>query len=72
MKYGRYVIDNVLLATGLDATARLSRLHTAGLTFLSVVVISNRNNTGRHAAQLPARAEGAADLPLDPQGRGDH
>ena len=37
----RYLIDNVLLATGLDAAARLRRLNIAGATFLGVIIISN-------------------------------
>jgi len=37
----RYIVDRVLLNTELDAAARLSRLHTAGALFLSVVVVSN-------------------------------
>ncbi|HEX6589139.1 MAG TPA: ABC transporter ATP-binding protein [Longimicrobiales bacterium] len=37
----RYIIDNVLLVTGLDADTRLSRLHLAGGTFLGVILITN-------------------------------
>jgi ATP-binding cassette subfamily B protein/subfamily B ATP-binding cassette protein MsbA len=37
----RFIIDRVLLNTGLDAAARLGRLHVAGLVFLAVVVVSN-------------------------------
>ena len=37
----RYIIDNVLLATGLDAAERLRRLNIAGATFLGVIIISN-------------------------------
>src|SRR5688572_21578267 len=36
----RYIIDKVLLATGLDAAARLQRLNVAGATFLGVIIIS--------------------------------
>ena len=37
----RYIIDRVLLNTGLDAAARLSRLHVAGMVFLGVIIVSN-------------------------------
>jgi ATP-binding cassette subfamily B protein/subfamily B ATP-binding cassette protein MsbA len=37
----RFIIDRVLLIEGLDTPARLSRLHVAGLLFLSVVLVSN-------------------------------
>ena len=37
----RYIIDNVLLATGIDADTRLSRLHLAGGTFLGVILVTN-------------------------------
>ena len=37
----RYIIDNVLLATGIDASLRLSRLHVAGATFLGVILVTN-------------------------------
>jgi ATP-binding cassette subfamily B protein len=37
----RYIIDRVLLNTGLDAAARMSRLHMAGGFFLAVIVLSN-------------------------------
>jgi ATP-binding cassette subfamily B protein/subfamily B ATP-binding cassette protein MsbA len=37
----RFIIDRVLLNAGLDASARLSRLHTAGAVFLAVIVVSN-------------------------------
>lgn len=36
----RYIVDRVLLATGADTAARLSRLHLAGGAFLAVVVTS--------------------------------
>jgi ATP-binding cassette subfamily B protein/subfamily B ATP-binding cassette protein MsbA len=37
----RFIIDRVLLVTGLDAEARLSRLHLAGALFVVVIVLSN-------------------------------
>ena len=37
----RFIVDRVLLAKGLDATGRLTRLQLAGLTFLIVIIISN-------------------------------
>jgi ATP-binding cassette subfamily B protein/subfamily B ATP-binding cassette protein MsbA len=47
----RYIIDRVLLDTGLDGTARLSRLHMAGAAFLGVVVLSNLINVLRDYRQ---------------------
>jgi ATP-binding cassette subfamily B protein/subfamily B ATP-binding cassette protein MsbA len=40
----RYIIDHVLLNRALDAAARLVRLHFAGLTFLSVIILSSAIN----------------------------
>ncbi|HEV8123553.1 MAG TPA: ABC transporter ATP-binding protein [Gemmatimonadales bacterium] len=37
----RYIIDHVLLNQALDTVAKLSRLHLAGIAFLTVVVCSN-------------------------------
>jgi hypothetical protein len=37
----RYIIDHVLLKSGLTTAARLARLHVAGVAFLSVIVVSN-------------------------------
>jgi ATP-binding cassette subfamily B protein len=37
----RYIIDRVLLNTGLDATSRLTRLNLAGAAFVAVIVLSN-------------------------------
>ena len=37
----RYIIDRVLLNSGLDKVARLSKLHLAGIAFVTVVVLSN-------------------------------
>jgi ATP-binding cassette subfamily B protein/subfamily B ATP-binding cassette protein MsbA len=37
----RFIIDRVLLATGLDAAARLTRLHLAGAAFVAVIVLAN-------------------------------
>jgi ATP-binding cassette subfamily B protein/subfamily B ATP-binding cassette protein MsbA len=37
----RFIIDRVLLNTGLDAAARLSRLQLAGAAFLVAIVLSN-------------------------------
>ena len=37
----RYIIDRVLLNTGLDPASRLARLHGVGALFLAVIVLSN-------------------------------
>ena len=37
----RFIVDRVLLNPGLETSARLTRLHTAGATFLSVILVSN-------------------------------
>ena len=37
----RYIIDRVLLNTGLDTVSRLTRLHLAGATFVGVIILSN-------------------------------
>ena len=37
----RHIIDQVLLNPGLDASARLTRLNVIGVSFLSVIVLSN-------------------------------
>jgi ATP-binding cassette subfamily B protein len=37
----RFIIDRVLLNTGLDASARFSRLNMAGAAFLTVIILSN-------------------------------
>lgn len=37
----RYIVDRVLLATGLDSGARLVRLNTAGALFLLLIIASN-------------------------------
>ncbi|MEO5959512.1 MAG: ABC transporter ATP-binding protein [Opitutaceae bacterium] len=37
----RFIIDRVLLNTGLDSTSRLGRLQLAGVGFLAVVLLSN-------------------------------
>ncbi|MGH2566698.1 MAG: ABC transporter ATP-binding protein, partial [Bacteroidota bacterium] len=37
----RYIIDQVLLNTGLDATSRLVNLHLVGTAFLGVIIVSN-------------------------------
>jgi ATP-binding cassette subfamily B protein/subfamily B ATP-binding cassette protein MsbA len=37
----RFIIDRVLLNSTLDAPARLNRLHAAGATFLTVILVSN-------------------------------
>lgn len=37
----RYIIDRVLLNTGLDSASRLTRLNLAGAVFLTVIVLSN-------------------------------
>jgi ATP-binding cassette subfamily B protein/subfamily B ATP-binding cassette protein MsbA len=36
----RFIVDRVLLSTGLDTSERLSRLHLAGAVFLLVIVLS--------------------------------
>src|SRR5207244_4445848 len=37
----RYIVDRVLLATGLDPAARFTRLNLAGALFLALIVASN-------------------------------
>ena len=37
----RYIVDRVLLTTGLDAAARLARLNLAGALFVALIVVSN-------------------------------
>jgi ATP-binding cassette subfamily B protein/subfamily B ATP-binding cassette protein MsbA len=37
----RYIIDHALLNTKIDAAERLSKLNLAGITFLSVILLSN-------------------------------
>ena len=37
----RYIIDRVLLTSGLDDATRLTRLHVAGGTFLGVILLTN-------------------------------
>ena len=37
----RYIVDNVLLVTGLAAPVRLARLHMAGAFFLALIIASN-------------------------------
>jgi ATP-binding cassette subfamily B protein len=37
----RFIIDKVLLATGLDPAERITRLHLAGMVFLGVIILSN-------------------------------
>src|SRR5262245_13581605 len=37
----RFIIDRVLLNTGLDSASRLTRLNLAGAVFLTVIVLSN-------------------------------
>jgi ATP-binding cassette subfamily B protein len=37
----RFIVYRVLLNSGLDRAARLSRLHTAGVVFVAVIVFSN-------------------------------
>ncbi len=37
----RFIIDRVLLNTGLDTVSRLSRLHLAGAAFVAVIIFSN-------------------------------
>ncbi len=37
----RFIIDRVLLNSGLDSASRLARLHVAGAAFVGVVVLSN-------------------------------
>ncbi len=40
----RFVVDQVLLKTGLDTAARFVRLNLAGMLFLAVIVVSNLIN----------------------------
>jgi ATP-binding cassette, subfamily B, bacterial len=40
----RFIVDHVLLNRALDTAQRLVRLHTAGLTFLAVIVVSSAIN----------------------------
>ncbi|HEY3287416.1 MAG TPA: ABC transporter ATP-binding protein [Gemmatimonadaceae bacterium] len=37
----RFIVDKVLLATGLTAAERATRLHTAGALFLALIIVSN-------------------------------
>ena len=37
----RYIVDQVLLNSGLDAASRMSRLHLVGAAFVAVVILSN-------------------------------
>ena len=37
----RFIIDRVLLSTGLDPATRLARLHLAGAVFVGVILLSN-------------------------------
>ena len=37
----RFIIDRVLLSTGLDPATRLARLHVAGAVFVGVILLSN-------------------------------
>jgi ATP-binding cassette subfamily B protein/subfamily B ATP-binding cassette protein MsbA len=47
----RYIVDHVLLNKGLEDAARLSRLHLAGITFLSVVIVSALINVAKDYRQ---------------------
>lgn len=47
----RFIIDRVLLPTGLDKAARLARLHLAGAAFLGVIVASNLLNVTKDYRQ---------------------
>jgi ATP-binding cassette subfamily B protein/subfamily B ATP-binding cassette protein MsbA len=47
----RFIIDHVLLDTGLTPASRLTRLHVVGLVFLLVVVASNLVDTLRNYRQ---------------------
>jgi ATP-binding cassette subfamily B protein/subfamily B ATP-binding cassette protein MsbA len=40
----RFIIDKVLLSTGLDTASRLGRLHLAGALFVGLIVLSNLMN----------------------------
>src|SRR5258708_39692777 len=37
----RFIVDRVLLNTGLDAVAKLTRLNRAGALFLALIIVSN-------------------------------
>ncbi|HET9275799.1 MAG TPA: ABC transporter ATP-binding protein, partial [Gemmatimonadales bacterium] len=47
----RFIIDRVLLNTGLDNAARLDRLHVTGAAFLAVIVLSNLVNVTKDYRQ---------------------
>ncbi len=47
----RYIVDKVLLNGALDTTQRLTRLHLAGLTFLTVIVVSSLVNVTKDYQQ---------------------
>ena len=47
----RYIVDKVLLNTALDTGQRLTRLHLAGLTFLTVIVVSSLVNVTKDYRQ---------------------
>ena len=47
----RFIIDRVLLATGLDLASRMARLQIAGATFLAVVIASNLVDAWRDYCQ---------------------
>lgn len=47
----RYIVDKVLLNAGLTAAQRLTRLHLAGLTFLTVIIVSSLINVTKDYQQ---------------------
>jgi ATP-binding cassette subfamily B protein/subfamily B ATP-binding cassette protein MsbA len=53
----RFIIDRVLLDRALEAAARMSRLHTVGLTFLTVIVASNLINAVKDNRQRRLNAK---------------
>ncbi|MES3035539.1 MAG: ABC transporter ATP-binding protein [Gemmatimonadota bacterium] len=47
----RYIVDKVLLAKGLDTAERYARLNTAGLTFLTLVIVSKLLDVAKNYRQ---------------------
>jgi ATP-binding cassette subfamily B protein/subfamily B ATP-binding cassette protein MsbA len=47
----RFIVDHVLLAKGLDTAGKLSRLHLAGMAFLSVIFIAAAINVTKDYRQ---------------------
>jgi ATP-binding cassette subfamily B protein/subfamily B ATP-binding cassette protein MsbA len=47
----RFIVDNVLLNSALDAASRFGRLNLAGATFLTVIILSNLTNAAKDYRQ---------------------